>query len=267
MRISIIYITGGNKVKMYFEKMNEVYKEKNYPKDSVFEKFTSANKKGSVILIVMLILLAIPLAIGILWSISRINDMTTQGDTELLNTGFVILAIMVVLFLLCILCIVLSVKNFHKDIASIVIKAAKKSGLTEEDIWEFNRQAMQSDSYILKFKNKIAAALANQQDGILTRDYLWMGIGTNFIIKRSDIVGVCFLNSSFYVNNKKVWTRNISVLTHKNQSSSAEATEESGLAFMELLLSTQPDIKLEKKLLTEGKEYDDWCLSLCEKTH
>lgn len=252
-------------MEMYFDKMSESYRDKHYPKGSVLEKSSVESKRGAVVLTVMIALLAAMLGVALYFEISMIQYYMGLGDSESIKVGAVILAITGLLFLLCILGIVFCIKSFRNGVETTIRKSAKISGLSENDIREFDRQAMQSDSYILKFKNKVAAAVAGQKDGILTRDYLWMGDAANIIIKREDIVGACFYKWHYYAGKKRVWNQSVVVLNRHNIAPSAEATRESGLALMELLAAAHPDIHVEKKLLDEGKEYDNWRTELCSK--
>ncbi|WRS28226.1 hypothetical protein U6B65_03600 [Oscillospiraceae bacterium MB08-C2-2] len=247
---------------MHFEQMNDHYKSKHYPKGSVFARLNTENKKSSVILLVMLVLFAAALGAVLIWEIALTAGYAGEGNSESVKIGIILLSITGFFFLLCILGIVFSVKNFRKGVGEIIEKAMISTGLSEEELKEFDRQAMEPSSYILRFKSKLAAAVAEQQNGILTKDYLWLGNTANEIMKCQDIVGVCFYQWSFYVNKRKIWCRSISVLNRQGTAASAEASEENGLAFIELLTAAYPHIHIEKKLLSEGKEYDDWRSSL-----
>lgn len=249
----------------YFAKMDEHYRDKHYPKGSVLEKASKEHKRGAVRAIVMLSIFAAGFGAAFFWALSLAQSFAAPEDADMRQVGYVILAIVGVLFLLCVLGIVFFAKRFRRGVDTIIKKSEELSGLTEEDIREFDRQAMQTDSVILKFQNKFDAAFSTQKEGILTRDYLWAGDMACTIVKREDIVGVCFYRWHYYAGKKKMWSRSVSVLSRLNKTVSAEATEESGLALMELLAETHPDIHVEKRTLDEGKEYDNWRNALCSK--
>ena len=247
-----------------FEQMNENYCDKYYPKGSVYEKLNAEHKRGSVVLAVFLVLMGCFFGTVLIWVISRIVDDMRDGNTDL-QILLIVLAVVGIPFLLCVLGLVYAVKNYRKGAEVRIKKSMELSGLSEAEAREFDRQAMQSDSYILKFKDGLAAKVAAEKDGILTRDYLWMGSTTGLIVKREDIIAACFYKWSYYAGKKKIWCQSVAVLTRQDKMSSAEATSERGQAFIELLVQANPSIYVEKKLLSEGKEYDNWRKELCGK--
>ena len=247
-----------------FEQMNENYCDKYYPKGSVYEKLNAEHKRGSVVLAVFLVLMGCFFGTVLIWVISRIVDDMRNGNTDL-QISLIILAVVGIPFLLCVLGLVYAVKSYRKGVAVQIKKSMELSGLSEAEVREFDRQAMQSDSYILKFKSGIAAKVAERSDGILTRDFLWMGDKTGLIIKREDIIAACFYKWSYYAGKKKMWCQSVAALTRQNKMPSAETTGERGQAFIELLVQANPSIYVEKKLLNEGKEYDNWRKELCGK--
>ena len=247
-----------------FEQMNENYCDKYYPKGSVYEKLNAEHKRGSVVLAVFLVLMGCFFGTVLIWVISRIVDDMRDGNTDL-QILLIVLAVVGIPFLLCVLGLVYAVKNYRKGAEVRIKKSMELSGLSEAEVREFDRQAMQSDSYILRFKGGVAAKVAAQRDGILTRDYLWMGDATGLIVKREDIIAACFYKWSYYAGKKKMWCQSVAVLTRQDKMSSAEATSERGQAFIELLVQANPSIYVEKKLLNEGKEYDNWRKELCDK--
>jgi len=251
-------------VEQIFEQMNENYCDKYYPKGSVYEKLNAEHKRGSVVLAVFLVLMGCFFGTVLIWVISRIVDDMRDGNTDL-QILLIVLAVVGIPFLLCVLGLVYAVKNYRKGAEVRIKKSMELSGLSEAEAREFDRQAMQSDSYILKFKDGLAAKVAAEKDGILTRDYLWMGSTTGLIVKREDIIAACFYKWSYYAGKKKIWCQSVAVLTRQDKMSSAEATSERGQAFIELLVQANPSIYVEKKLLSEGKEYDNWRKELCGK--
>jgi len=251
-------------VEQIFEQMNENYCDKYYPKGSVYEKLSAEHKRGSVMLAVVVVFAGCFFGSGLIWVISRIVDNMRDGTSDW-QISLIILAVVGIPFLLCILGLVYAVKNYRKGTAIRIKKSMELSGLSEAEVREFDRQAMQSDSYILRFKGGVAAKVAAQRDGILTRDYLWMGDATGLIVKREDIIAACFYKWSYYAGKKKMWCQSVAVLTRQDKMSSAEATSERGQAFIELLVQANPSIYVEKKLLNEGKEYDNWRKEFCGK--
>ena len=246
---------------MEFERMNESYREKKYPQGSVFARSMGKNRTNSIILMVMLLILTAAIGAGLVYFFSLIRYHQEAVHSEEVTVGFVFVAIFAVLLALCLLGLYFCFKNVGKGVDAMIAASAKRSGLSEEDIRAFDQQALQSDSYILKLKNAVSAAMANQSDGILTRDYLWLGDGANQIMRRADMVGACLYQWSYYVKRKRIWCLSVSIVDRQNKVITAEVSPESGAALLGLLHRTQPELRIAPEILREGRQYDDWRLS------
>lgn len=247
---------------MEFARMSESYREKHYPKGSVFERNRGKNRTNSVILIVMLVIVAGALGVGLFYSVDLIGYHLAAGHSDEVSVGYLFVGIFGVLLALCVLGLVFSVKNMRKGVEAIMAASAKASGLTLEDIRAFDQQALQSDCYILKLKNAVSAVMANQTDGLLTRDYLWLGDFSNRIMRRGDIAGACMYQWSYYVRRKRCWALSVAVANRKDLVISAEVSPESGAALLGLLHREQPEIQIAPEVLREGKEFDGWRSSM-----
>lgn len=249
---------------MEFERMSEEYRDKKYPQGSVLVKSTGKNKTNSIILIVLLLIVAAALGAGLFYFIDLIGYHLSKGNSDEATVGYVFVAIFAVLLALCVLGLVFSVKNLRKGVDAIIAASAKASGLSEGEVREFDQQALRSDSYILKLKNAVSAAMANQTDGILTRDYLWLGDAANQIMRRSDMAGACLYQWSYYVQRKKIWCLSVAVGDRKGRVITAEVSQERGQALLALLQSAHPELRVAPGVLREGKEYDQWRASLAQ---
>lgn len=252
-------------MKVCVEKMDEAYRNKNYPQGSFFEKAAGANRRGNVILAVMAAVVSVALAALILWMISLVQYHNAQGNGESARFGMIFIAVVAVILALCLFGFVIAVRHIKDGAAEAMKKAAKNSGLTEEELREFDRQAMQSDSSVLHLAGKVSAAMSGQKDGILTRDYIWLGDVGSCILKRADIVGASLYHWYYYVNKKRVSSLNLALLTRENVMSGAEVTEEVGRELMELLAEAHPAIQVHEGILEEGKQFDAWREELAGK--
>ncbi len=245
-------------MKEYIVKMDEAYRNKHYPKGSFFEKAAGANKRGNITLAVMAALVSVLLGALMVFLIGLTRDHSAQGDGESVKIGLIFIAVTAVLLLLCVFGFVVAVRHLKDGAEEVMKKAAKNSGLTEEDMREFERQALQSDSYVLCLAGKVSAAMSGQKDGILTRDYIWLGDYRSCILKRADIVGASLYHWYYYVNKKRVRSLSLAVLSGKDVLSSVEATEEAGRELMKTLAEAHPSIQVHDGILEEGKEFDAW---------
>lgn len=245
-------------MKAYMEKMDEAYRNKNYPQGSFFEKLAKENRRGNVILAVMAAVVSAALAALILWMISLVRYHSGQGNDDSVKVGIIFIAVVGAVLALCLFGLVMALRHVKDGAADAIKKATKNSGLTEEELREFDRQAMQSDSYVLSLTGKLSAAMANQKDGLLTRDYIWLGDTRGSILKRQDIVAAGLYHWYYYVNKKRVRSLNLALLNRDNVLASAEVQEEAGRELMKLLAEAHPAIRVHQGILEEGKEFDAW---------
>lgn len=248
---------------MEFEKMDPIYREKHFPQSSVFERAAKKNRGSSIVLIVFLVLLSAVFIAGGVYFISLIRYHMEQGNSESVTIGYGFLAVAALLLLLCILGIVFLAKGLGKGADAVVRASAKASGLSEGELREFDRQAMDSDCYILKLQSAVSAAVSGQSDGLLTRDYLWLGDLQPRVLKRTDIAGACLYEWSYRVNKKRIYCLSISVVNRQNLAVTAEASSERGRALLSLLKDAHPHILVPDGILREGKEYDTWRKEAC----
>ena len=157
------------------EQMNEQYREKRFPQGSVLIRSNEKTRKSSKVLLVLVALLELLLAAGEVYFLSLIRYHKEAGHAEQVTIGWVFFGVLALFFLLLLWAMTKLVKNAKAGPEATIAACAKHNGLSEEEVREFDRQALRSDSYILKCAGAVSAAMANQTDGLLTRDYLWLG--------------------------------------------------------------------------------------------
>ena len=245
-------------MKAYMEKMDETYRNKNYPQGSFFEKAAKENRRGNMILAVMAGIVSAALAALLLWMVSLVQYHSGQGNDESVKVGLIFMAVVAAVLALCLFGLVMAVRHIRDGVGDVLKKASKNCGLTEEELREFDSQAMQSDSYVLSLTGKLSAAMAGQKDGILTRDYIWLGDTRSIVLKRQDIVGASLYHWYYYVNKKRVRSLNLALLNKNDVMATAEVKEEAGRELMDLLARENPAVQLHQGILEEGKEFDAW---------
>lgn len=239
-------------------KMDETYRNKNYPQGSFFEKTAGANKRGNIILAVMAAVVSVALIALIGWMVSLVQYHSAQGNDESTQIGMIFIAVVAVILALCVFGFIVAIRHIKDGAEQVIKKAAKNTGLTEEELREFDRQAMQSDSYVLSLNGKVSAAMSGQKDGILTRDYIWLGDIGSCVLKRADIVGASLYHSYYYVNRKRICTLNLALLSRGGVTASAEVREEAGKELMKTLAEAHPTLQVHEGVLEEGKPFDQW---------
>lgn len=244
-------------MKACMEKMDETYRNKHYPQ-GFFEKAAGANRRGNIILAVMAALVSVLLGALIFYLVGLTRSHSEQGNSESVKFGLIFIAVVAVILALCVFGFVIAVRHIKDGAEEVIKKAAKMSGLTEEELREFERQAMQSDSCVLTLAGKVSAAMSGQKEGILTRDYIWLGDNQNCILKREDIVAASLYHWYYYVNKKRVSSLNLALLNRENVMAGVEVTEEAGRELMKLLSEAHPAIQVHEGILEEGRQFDAW---------
>ena len=242
----------------YIKEMDEAYRSKRYPQGSFFEKAALENKRGNVALAVMSGLVSALLAGVIVFLVSLTLKRMKEGNEDALSVGLLFIAVTALLLALCLFGLVFAIRHIKDGAADVIKKAAKVSGLSEAELREFDRQAMQTGSCVLSLNGKLSAAMTGQKEGILTRDFLWLGDRANMVLKREEIVAAGLYHWYYYVNKKRVRSLSLAVLNNKDVVAAEEVTEAAGRELMKLLSQANPAIQIHEDILEEGKEYDTW---------
>ena len=119
---------------------------------------------------------------------------------------------------------------------------------TRPRLWEYGEE----------HAGAVSAAMANQADGLLTRDYLWLGDAANSILKRSELAGACLYQWTYYAGRKRLHATSLAVVDRRGRMISAEADTQRGKALLAFLAGQCPGLRVEERLLREGKEFDQW---------
>lgn len=245
----------------FFEKMNEGYKQKNFPNGSIFGKVGKNVKRNGIIAIAIFfgpIFLAS--AYGCFWSLRRTLEMMAAGEDEL---GFgigmsVFLGIVALLFLLI---IIYFLKAGNKKAEDYITSSAKNSELPESEIRCFEQQVFASDCYILKLTAGLDRVLSNNtnKDGLLTRDYIYLADPRQTVIRIEDLKACCFEEYIYYVNNKRIRNLAIRLIASNGVTVRSDSTQEAGVALMEVLTGRNGAVDTNGgRVLQEGKQVDEY---------
>lgn len=239
------------------KKMDAAYRNKHYPAGSVFEKATRENRKNNIILAVMAVLVSAGLGAVLWFLISLTMESKAEGDGDSVTIGVIFSVVVGLILLLCVVGFVMAVRHVRDGESAILRRCAKRTGLTEEELREFDRQAMQSDSDVVALAGKVSAAMTGQKEGILTRDYLWLGDAAYTVVKRKDLAGVSLYLDYYYVGKKRVQSLCLAVVSKNGTMCSAETREDVGRALM-AALGENSSARINQDILKAGKEFDAW---------
>lgn len=245
-----------------FQTMNESYIEKHYPNHSVFEAFAAKTRKAGAGVYVLFGALFAACIYGLIWSQGTLEGYRQSGETDMVQTGMVISAIFALFALLAVFCIGLTIWRSKRDGGDWLKQSAVHSKLEEGKIREFERQAMMSDSYVLKLTSGANALISGSKDGILTRDFVYLADSDLTVIPIDSLISACMVNSTYYVgdspNRKAIPYLALYLLSKHGVESYAEASLEAGTALTELLLQRNPQLETCDGRVMTTKEYSDF---------
>lgn len=250
----------------YFVPMNEEYTSKHYPNGSVFSAIFKQSKKGSVFSYIFFLFFFLMFGALTIGSGVVLVETITAGEKDMLGEGIAVVGFCLIMTIVCILPIVKTKKRNTGGVEALIKKSAKNSACDESEIREFERQALASDSLILALTAKYKAALNDQRDGILTRDYIYLADNRLVVLKCSDIVGAFLVHRVIHimVNNKskQIDSLTISLVSNKNVQTYVDASAEAGTALLSILLEKNPEIETYGGSVLQEKQFDAYCKEL-----
>lgn len=229
-----------------FQTMNEAYIQKHYPNRSVFEAFTKSTKKAGIGVYLFFGAVLAGCLYGIVWTLGNIEEYRQSGETDMVQTGTVICIVFAVFALLAAFCIGLTIWRGKKNAGDWLKQSATHSKLSEAEIREFERQALMSDSYVLKLTSGLNAAVTGRKDGILTREFAYLADSSLTVLPIQNLLAACFVQSVYYIGDmqhrKAVPFLAFYLLSKNGVESFTEASPEAGAALAQLLLQRNPQI-------------------------
>ncbi len=245
----------------YFENMNETYIAKHYPKRSLFESVAKNTKKNGIGAYIFSILLLAG-SLACLFFLIKTFMQNPVEDTDLRIFFLVVGAILLLFAIISIWLIIITFKRNKKGAKEWRKQSAKNSKLNEEEILEFEKQAIQSNSYILKLTSGINAVLSDNKDGILTRDYIYLADLGQTVHRCDKLISACLVEHNIRVHTgsrrQSISYLYITLLSDTGVESSAEVTKESGHALLQLLLEKNHRINICNGQVLNSGQYKEY---------
>lgn len=245
-------------MKRELKSIDEKYLKKYFPSGSVFKTYKKYLVKSVItVSVIFTFFLAGSLA-GLIWGGSMLFDSMANG-AGVDGSSVVVLVFFLLLTAGCIAMLLVTSKSARKSVEYWVSFAAKLGGYSESDIWEFDRQAMQSGSLAVPTAMPLAKTFKN---GILTRDYIcFMGKGNTLeIFKCTDLEGAYLhIDSAINVSGRKqIRSLNIDLIAKGDKVISTEISQEVGNALQEILKDRYPEIDTKDGNVFTEKDYAEW---------
>lgn len=244
-----------------FTRMNEEYAKKHFPEGSVLGSAAKSLKKRGVAGSIFIGLFAAAGLWGLVWAIGRTIDLMNQGRKDMLGVSLVFCGIFALVAVGFSALLVYLIKSANQN---YIAASAKRSKLPESEIQNFDRQALESDTYILKLTAGLDRALSNStnKDGLLTKDYIYLADPGQTVFRVDSLKACCFTDYTYYITvgnrSKKVHNLAIYLLASSGVSVRSDVTEKAGQALMEMLRERNGSIDTyDGKVLPEG-DVDDY---------
>lgn len=274
----------------YYEQMNKRFITKKMAGGQLFEKWRRNIKVGSAsgaVAFAVMGLFFLPLLI---FSVYYLVTELRTGDTGELGVAAVVTLISLLfvggLFWLA----KWAWKRSHITKEKLMQMNAEHNSLSQGELLEFEKQASRPDSYILHF---------NLLDGIMTKDYLWLGIAgfPQTIIRQRDIIAMAAVRRTNIVGKKNSVTTFLYVISRQGDTKERgeivtagyyaaprpvtvlpdgtkvhrglaafvpSGGEEPAQEIMKLLAKDRSDIIVADRVLESGEEFDRWYERLWE---
>ncbi len=248
----------------FFARMNEDYASKHFP-DGVFQGVSKTIKRRGVLGIFFFgIFSAFPI-FGFVWTVKSTIKYIISGDNDMVTTGLVVSGFLALITLICIIGLVLMVRSMLKGREGYIKDSAKNSKLPISEIEEFERQAVATDSYILKMTSGLDRALASStnKDGLLTRDYIYLADPSQTVMRVDTLKACFFTDYTYYIStgnrHKKIRNLAICLIAPEGVSVVSDTDEKPARALMDILKERNSAIDINGgNIVHEGKEFDEY---------
>lgn len=255
----------------FFQKMNEEYASKHFPEGTVLGSALKKGRRGGIMGLLFFVLFFAGFLYASIWVLRRTISFQAEGKTDMIGIGVGVCIVLALLALGCFFVIRMLVKAIRQDVNDLIASSAKASKLSVSEVEEFDRQALASDCYILKLTAGLDRALSNStfKDGLLTRDYIYLGDAAQTVM-RIDRLKACFFSDlTYYVNvgnrSRKIHNLVIFLLAEGGITVHSDTTEEAGQALMDMLTDRNSAIDTnEGRVVPEGRAFDDYTKRILE---
>lgn len=244
----------------YLPIMTEDYKKKHYG-EGIFQRIHKNTAKVSVMVYVFFAVVFAGCLYALKFVLPIANQCRELGEMDMIIFFYGLTAVLVFFALVSVAVIVLSIVRQKRGAEKLKELCAKENGYTVEEVNEFERQALEMESRAIRLVDTVKKAVSDQKDGILTRDYVYLTLGSNVLIKYSDLKVACLVKQTIRAGqgSSRVGIEYLVVgLIGKNGASVvAECSMESGTALIEYLKEKCPGLDTQEGRVLSSREYDD----------
>lgn len=233
----------------FFQTMSDFYVKKHFPNDSVFQGVKKTMTRRGIVGIITLGFFFLFGAGGLFVSVRTLLEIIAEGDSEMQTVGMVVCGFFALITLGMGAVLFFVTKELRKTHRDYIAGSAKQSKLSEQEIEEFERQAVQPDCYILKLTSGLDRALSNatNKDGLLTRDYIYLADPAQTVLRVADLRACCLEMYSYMItagtkHPKRIDNLAIRLLGANGVTVLSDTDRKAGEALIKMLLERNPAI-------------------------
>lgn len=245
----------------YLPVMSEAYRRKHYG-EGVFARIHKNTAKISWMVYIFFGVILVGGVYGMLWSLKNTEKYRLSGEEDMVMIGHVMVGIFAVFALISLACIIISIIRHKRGPEKLKARIAKNNFYTVEDMNRFEHQALEEESRVIKLLGVINKTMSGQEDGILTRDYIYLRLEGEAFLKIADIRAAVLIHQEVKAGSTKkgmigVDYLMIGLIGKNGVSATAECTREAGRALIDCLKEKCPDLYTADDEVLESSEYQD----------
>lgn len=241
--------------------MSETYKRKHYG-EGVFARIHKNTAKISWMVYVFFGVILAGGVYGMVWSLKNCAKYRLSGQEDMVAIGHVMVGIFAVFALIALACILITVIRHKRGPEKLKTRIAKLNFYTVEDMNRFEHQALEEESHVISLLGVINKTMSGQEDGILTRDYIYLRLDGEAFLKIADIRAAVLIHQEVKAGSMKkgmigVDYLMIGLIGKNGVSATAECTREAGQALIDYLKEKCPDLYTADGEVLENSDYQD----------
>lgn len=245
----------------YLPVMSEEYKRKHY-REGVFNRIHKNTAKISWMVYLFFGAVLAGCVYGIMWCFKNAEKYRLSGEEDMVMVGNVFTGIFAVFALISLACIIISIVRHKRGPEKLKAHIAKENFYTVEDMNRFEHQALEEESHVISLLDVINKNVSGQEDGILTRDYIYLRLEGEAFLKIADIQAAVLIHQQIKAGSRKSGVVGINYLMigligKNGVSATAECTREAGQALINYLKEKCPDLYTADGEVLESSEYQD----------
>ena len=245
----------------YLPVMSEKYKRKHYG-EGVFARIHKNTAKISWMIYVFFGVILAGGVYGMMWSLKTCAKYRQNGQEDMVAIGHVMVGVFAAFALIALACIIITIIRHKRGPEKLKKRIAKKNFYTVEDMNRFEQQALEEESRVISLLGVINKTMSGQEDGILTRDYIYLRLDGENFLKLSDLKAAVLIHQQVKAGSVQkgmvgVDYLMIGLLGKNGVSCTAECTKEAGLALIDYLKEKCPDLYTADGEVLENSEYQD----------